>query len=126
MRETLVTMVGRLASEVTPRRTSTETTWVRFRIAVNEERYDADQQKWIKAHVSFVSVHCWRGLADRALATLKRGDPVVVFGRLRVHGQDGADEGGRIDVQVEAFHLGLDLSRERPAANVPRPLAAVA
>lgn len=126
MRETLVTMVGRVAGEVTPRRTSAETTWARFRLAVGERRYDADKQEWVEAHVSFVSVHCWRVLGDKALATLKRGDPVVVHGRLRVIGQDTA-EGGRVDVVVQAHHVGLDLSRERPAANTaPAPLAAVA
>ncbi|GAA4416580.1 single-stranded DNA-binding protein [Actinokineospora soli] len=126
MRETLVTVVGRLTGEPTPRRTSDGTTWVRFRLAVGEHRFDKETQGWVEAHVSFVSVHCWRGLGDRALATLKRGDPVVVHGRLRVHGQDQLDQGTRIDVQVEAFHLGLDLSRERPSANVAAPLAAVA
>lgn len=126
MKEALVTLAGRLAGEVTPRRTATETTWARFRLAVNERRYDPEKRDWVDVHTSFVSVSCWRTLGDRALATLKRGDPVIVHGKLRVIGQDDLDS-GRIDVVLDAHHLGLDLSQDRPSANVERaPLAAVA
>lgn len=110
MYETIVTMVGWVAGEVTRRRRGDGTTWARFRLAAVERRFDSDKADWVDANRMFVSVHCWRKLGDNVLATLKRGDPVVVHGRLRLYEHD-SDQQSRFDLQVDAYSLGVDLSR---------------
>ncbi|MFC5289109.1 hypothetical protein ACFPM7_18830 [Actinokineospora guangxiensis] len=45
MNETMVTMAGWIVGEVTTRRTAEETSWARFRVVVNERRYDSDKSE---------------------------------------------------------------------------------
>ncbi|MGW5053546.1 single-stranded DNA-binding protein [Actinokineospora sp. NPDC004072] len=129
MYETLVTMAGWVVDHPVQRRTGDSASWVRFRLKTVERRYDPDKDDWVNGNVMFISVHCWRSLADNALSALKRGDPVIVHGRMRIYGQSG-ELADKRDVQIDAYHLGLDLSRAndrlRATADEPAALAAVA
>ncbi|GGS42351.1 single-stranded DNA-binding protein [Actinokineospora fastidiosa] len=129
MFETLVTMAGRLVDDPVQRRTGDGTVWARFRLVSTERRYDAEIADWVDGNVMFVSVHCWRTVGRNALSTLKRNDPVIVHGRMRIYGQTTELADNR-DVQIDAYHLGLDLSRcddvVRSAATEHAALAAVA
>jgi single-strand DNA-binding protein len=116
--ETMVTMAGWIVGEVTTRRTADETSWARFRVVVNERRYDSDKAEWADAHSMFVTVHCRRRAGENAVSVLKRGHPVVVHGRLRLWGDPE-----RPDMQVDAHSVGIDLAR---FADVEQPLAAAA
>ena len=59
---------------------------------------------------SFVTVFAWRAMADNIVASIHKGDPVVVVGRLRVREWvDG--ESPRVTVEVDAQSIGHDLSR---------------
>src|SRR5206468_992261 len=51
---------------------------------------------------------CRRGLASSAATALRRGDPVVVNGRL--HSGDPEAEGSRAQLELEAFALGPNLA----------------
>jgi single-strand DNA-binding protein len=55
-------------------------------------------------------VSCWRKLADNVAMCLRKGDPVVVKGRLsvRAYEKDGMP---RTEVDVDASSVGHDLSR---------------
>jgi single-strand DNA-binding protein len=54
-------------------------------------------------------VSCWRTLADHVVASVHKGDPVVVAGRLRVREwTDGDRQGTHVD--IEARSVGHDLS----------------
>jgi single-strand DNA-binding protein len=57
-----------------------------------------------------VTVTCWRGLADNVSSSVKRGDPLLVAGRMRVRPWDTADREGST-VEIEAYSIGHDLSR---------------
>ena len=58
----------------------------------------------------FLSVSCWRTLAGNAVASLRKGDPVVVTGRLstRTWEKDGQV---RSSCELEAVAVGPDLAR---------------
>jgi single-strand DNA-binding protein len=110
MNETEVTVVGNVISDVKSRRTGEGVRVVNFRVASNERRFDKGTGEWVDGDRLFVSVTCWRKLANGVAATLSKGDPVVVTGRLYTRGYEV--EGQKRSVtEIEANAVGPDLSR---------------
>lgn len=110
MNETLTTIVGNVISDVTPRRTANGVRVVGFRMASNERRFDKATGQWIDGDKLYVSVTCWRKLAQGVSGSLVKGDPVVVTGRL--YTREYEFEGKRRSVtELEATAVGPDLSR---------------
>ncbi|PPK69005.1 single-stranded DNA-binding protein [Actinokineospora auranticolor] len=108
MNETIVTLVGRLAGEITRRRFSTGSI-TSFRMHCRERRFDAETQSWVDGDGMFVSVHCWRRLGDNAHTSLARGDRVIVVGRL-YHREFEHHGRLRLSVEVDARAVGPDLT----------------
>jgi single-strand DNA-binding protein len=82
-----------------------------MRVGWTPRRLDTSTGEWVDAPSSFVSVQCFRKMAENAAACLRRGDPIVLKGSLRV--REYTDEAGvkRIAVDVLADFIGHDLSR---------------
>lgn len=137
MRETPVTVVGTLVSDMKPRRVGPDGTLVlNFRVACNERRFDGGSESWVNGDSLYLSVSCWRRLAENA-ASLVKGDPVIVRGKLRTR-EWSTDQGERRSVvELEASAIGPDLARcaatvrkprweERPQVAVDNPQASPA
>jgi single-strand DNA-binding protein len=108
MDEMTVTLVGRLAGDVNPWRFADGTVKASFRLAASERRYDTKTREWRTGRSLFITVQCWRGLAEHALLTLKTGDPVMVHGQM--FARDYEKDGRRNTViEVEASAVGPDL-----------------
>jgi single-strand DNA-binding protein len=108
--ETVVTVTGYVAQEPVLRLTGSGTKVVNFRVATTERRFDRGVNGWRDGDTLFFSVSCWRTLGENVLDSLKKGDPVVVQGRLR----DGSWEKDGVTyskVEIEATAVGHDLSR---------------
>ncbi|HET9257855.1 MAG TPA: single-stranded DNA-binding protein [Pseudonocardiaceae bacterium] len=134
MRETPVTVVGTLASEMRPRRVGPDQTLVlNFRIACSERRFDKASESWVNGESLYLSVCCWRRLAENA-ACLVKGDPLIVRGKLRTREWTTEQGERRSVVELEATAIGPDLARcaatvrkqrweERPplGAEIPAP-----
>ena len=110
MYETTVTLLGRLATTVTQVTFNDGGLKASFRLASTERRYDRARQTWVDGPQLFLSVVCWRSLADRVVATLRVGDPVIVRGKLRPREYEREGQVHRI-VEVEATSIGPDLAR---------------
>lgn len=82
-----------------------------MRVGWTTRRRDAVSGEWVDANTSFVSVTCWRRLADNLATCLRKGDPVLLRGRLDVRPFTGKDGQRKISVDVDANTLGHDLSR---------------
>jgi single-strand DNA-binding protein len=82
-----------------------------MRVAWTTRRRDAASGQWVDANTSFVWVTCWRRLADNLATCLRKGDPVVLRGRLDVRSFVGRDGQRRTSVEVDANTLGHDLNR---------------
>jgi len=67
----------------------------------------------ITGPASFVNVVCWRALAENVAASIAKGDPIVVAGRMRVSTFTGSDQQRRQSVELHAVSVGHDLSRGR-------------
>jgi single-strand DNA-binding protein len=110
MYETHVTVVGNVATDISHRRLNDGTAVANFRVGSTERRYDRATGGWVDGDELFVDVKCWRRLADNALASLVKGDPVVVTGKL--HTRNYEHEGQRrTAVTVEAQNVAADLAR---------------
>lgn len=110
MYETVVTIVGWICGELTRRRTGDDVQVVSFRMRAQERRYDPDTGEWSDGERMFLSVHCWRTLGQNVAASMKRGDPVIVTGRL-YHREHLAEGKQRLSVDLDARSVGPDLSR---------------
>ncbi|MEV5592586.1 single-stranded DNA-binding protein [Streptomyces sp. NPDC052496] len=84
MYETMVTLVGNAATAVEHRQTTTGVSAVRFRLATSARRWDKERGCWVDGDTSFYTVRAWRSLADHVAASVSRGEPLVVHGRMRV------------------------------------------
>lgn len=110
MNDTVVTVVGNVASEVRHTITPRGVHLASFRLASTPRRFDRNAG-WVDGHTSFYSVTCWRALADNVAASVRIGEPVVVEGRLRVRPWEREDGRRGVTVEVDASTVGHDLSR---------------
>jgi single-strand DNA-binding protein len=111
MRETPVTVVGTLVSDMRPRRVGPDAALVlNFRVACNERRFDKASESWVDGESLYLSVSCWRRLAENA-ASLVKGDPVIVRGKLRTREWTTEQGERRSVVELEANSIGPDLAR---------------
>jgi len=91
-------------------RTTRGTPVASFRLASTPRVYDRSQGGWVDGPTTYVTVMCWRGLAENAASSLHKGEPVVVHGKLRIETWKN-DERSGLAVEVEAQTIGHDLSR---------------
>ena len=82
-----------------------------MRLGWTPRRIDKRTGQWVDQPSSFVSVICYRRVAENAAACLRRGDPVVVKGNLRVREFGDEKSPKRLSVEVIADTIGHDLSR---------------
>lgn len=91
-----------------------------FRLGASERRYNRTTGTWENGPTSWYSVSCFRTLASNVYASVKKGDPVIVTGRLKVSEWSAGDKSG-LDVEIEAegvghdFRWGKSLGFARPA-----------
>ena len=81
MNEPYVTLQGWVGNEVVHRETK-EGAVANFRVG-STPRFRRRSGEWADGPTSWFSVACWRGLADNVRDSIRKGDPVVVHGRLR-------------------------------------------
>src|SRR5260370_25638560 len=81
-----------------------------MRVGYTPGGMDRETGEWGDGRTSFVSVKCWGKLADNVAVCLRKGEPVVVMGRIQVrpYEKDGAQ---RLSVDVYATSIGYDLAR---------------
>jgi single-strand DNA-binding protein len=111
MNETQVTMVGFVASKPSLVLTKAGRFVANMRVGVTPRRQDRDTGQWSDGDTSYVTVTCWRSLASNVAACLRKGDPVVVKGKMRVRQFDDKDGNQRTTVEVDASTMGHDLTR---------------
>jgi single-strand DNA-binding protein len=111
MNEAQITVVGWLAADPRYVAPSNGTPLMSLRVGCTPRRFDRESGQWQDMESTFLTVNCWRGLAENVNASdMKRGDPVIVTGRLRVR-EYLKDEQIRFSAVVDATTIGHDLTR---------------
>lgn len=110
MFETTMTVVGNVVSDPRTRRTDNGYWVSNFRVASTSRRYDAAQGRFVDGDTLFLNVTCWRALAENVEASVRKGNPVIVTGRIRMREYE-KDETKHLSYDLEATSVGLDLAR---------------
>src|SRR5215475_88027 len=109
--EAFFSVTGYVATQPKGGKTRDGTRTVSFRVGWTPRSENRVTGEWSDLASSFVSVTCYRKLAENVEYCLRRGDPIVLTGKLRV--REWADDAGvrRNAVEVTADHIGHDLGR---------------
>lgn len=110
MNETMVCVVGNVATRPVYRETATGPA-ARFRVAVTARYWDRERNTWADGHTNFFTVWANRQLATNTAASLSVGDPVVVQGRLKVRTEAREGQPGWMSADIDAVAIGHDLAR---------------
>jgi single-strand DNA-binding protein len=108
--ETYVTLCGWLGGDVQLREAGGVPV-ATFRVASTPRRYHRKTDTWENGATQWYSVNAWRALATNCDRSLRRGDPVVVHGKLTVRAWINRAGVEVTTFEVEAAFVGHDLNR---------------
>ena len=124
MRDTEITVVGRVASAPRRARLDSGSSVTNFRIASTARRFDRASQEWVDGETFWSDVECWDELGGNVIRSLSKGDAVVVVGRLWTRDYESANGRGSTS-QIRADAVGPDLrhgwAEYQRAPRVARP-----
>ncbi len=121
MYETTVTLQGWVGTPVTSR-VAGDSLVASFRVAATPRRYQRKTETWVDGPTQWYGVSAWRALGENCLQSVRRGDPVVVHGRLSVNTWTNRDGVEVSTLEVEATHVGHDLSKGTAVfSRTPKP-----
>ena len=106
-----VHLAGYVATEPRFKKVAGDTSSVRLRVAYTARRRDKESGEWTDGPTSFVTIQCWRTLADNVNMSVHKGEPVLITGRLQIRRFEDAEGAPRTAVEVEAASVGHDLTR---------------
>lgn len=109
-----ITVIGNLTKDPILKYLSTGKAVINFTVACNHGHYDRETQSWVDSESAFFKIECWEVLAENVADTLRKGDPVIVVGRMtcRTYELDGKQ---REAWELKAETVGPDL-RKRTAS----------
>lgn len=103
-----ITVTGNIATAPSQITTASGAVITRFRIASAQRRRDAATGEWIDGHVNWYTVCAYRHLGANAFASFRKGERVIVTGRLRIRKWESEDRHGT-EAEIDADALGHDL-----------------
>lgn len=103
-----ISLIGTVATD--PKRIVTQSgvTLCSFRLASGERRFDREHNAWVDGETNWFGVTAFRGLGEHAAESLRKGERVIVSGRLRIRRWENEEKSGT-SVEIEADALGHDL-----------------
>ena len=112
---------GYVATQPKDGQTRDGTRTLSFRVGWTPRALNRATGEWADLPSSFASVTCYRKLAEHARFCLRKGDPIVLKGNLRVREYD--DQAGlrRNSVDINADFVGHDMARGTSQFSRQRP-----
>ncbi len=105
-----ITIVGNLTKDPILKYLPTGKAVTNLSVACNHGWRDKETQAWVEGETSFFKVECWEPMAENIAESLRKGDPVIVVGRMscRKYEQEGQT---RESWEIRAETVGPDLRR---------------
>ncbi|NHW46028.1 single-stranded DNA-binding protein [Paenarthrobacter sp. MSM-2-10-13] len=104
----MISVRGFVASEVKSSTTTRGTATASFRLGTTERRYDRATSTWVDGNTNWYTVQSFRFLAGHVGCSIKKGQRVLVIGRLRL--RQWEHEGRVYHVaEIDAESVGHDL-----------------
>ena len=110
MSDSTITIRGWLGGDVTLRQAAGVPV-ASFRLACTPRKFNRRTESWSEGLTQWYTVNVWRGLAENCAESLRRGDPVVVHGRLETRTYVNGEHVEVLTFEIDAIHVGHDLSR---------------
>ena len=111
MNESYITVTGRVVADPESRTTRNGVPFAAFRVASTVRRINPQTREYQDGGTSFYNVTAFRSLGANIANSLKKGEPVVVYGRLRVNQWvRSSDNSHATSVEIDAYNVGHDLS----------------
>jgi single-strand DNA-binding protein len=110
MNDLTVTVTGWVATDPRIHVVPGGTDLVSFRMASTSRYFDRAQNAWIDRDTEWFTVRVFRAPALLVQRSVKKGQPVVVVGRLHSN-EWKAESGTRTDLVIDAQTVGHDLTR---------------
>jgi single-strand DNA-binding protein len=107
--ETTLTIVGNLTDDPELRFTPSGAAVAKFRVASTPRTYDKASGEWRDGEPLFLACQVWRDAAEHVAESLKRGDRVIVQGRLRQRSYETREGEKRTVYEVEVDEVGPSL-----------------
>ncbi|HET8958473.1 MAG TPA: single-stranded DNA-binding protein [Microcella sp.] len=104
-----ITVTGLVATEPRHIETETKLTITSFRLASNQRRYDRATNSWIDGDTNWYTITAFRQLGMHAATSLRKGDRIIVTGRVRQREWE-SEKGKGITFEIDADALGHDLT----------------
>jgi single-strand DNA-binding protein len=105
MNEDVITVVGRLGGDPTLKSVHGDRV-AEFRLGSTARRKEGET--WVDGSTNWYSVEAWGDIAQHIVTSLRKGDLVVVLGRLKVEQWESGERRGT-SVKIRADHLGHSL-----------------
>jgi len=117
--ESQITLTGYVGSDVEYVRGNG---WVAARFRLGCTPHWRKGTEWVNGTTTWLSIRTSGLTADNVRDSVRKGDPMVVTGRLRTRGWDDSNNVHHEQLVVEAFALGHDMARG--VSNYMRPAKA--
>lgn len=105
---TTVSIIGQIATDPKLFTKDGGAEFCTFRLASTERRYDAAKSEWVDTDTNWFTVNAFRSLARHASQSFKKGERIIVVGKLRVRPWEKDDKKGT-SVEIDADGVGHDL-----------------
>jgi len=103
-----IAITGIVATEPRHLVTDSQLPITSFRLASTQRRYDRAKQEWVDGETNWYTVTVFRQLAVNVAGSVRKGERVIVNGRLRIRDWTNGEKTGTT-VDVEADSIGHDL-----------------
>jgi len=110
MNDLTVTVTGWVATDPKLHVVPGGTDLVSFRLASTSRYFDRSKNEWVDRETEWFTVRVFRAAAVLVERSLRKGQPVVVVGRLHSN-EWKADTGTRTDLVIDVITVGHDLTR---------------
>ena len=104
-----ITVTGVVGSDPRVHVTSQGLAITSFRLASTRRYFDRAKGTWEDGETNWYTVSSFRQLAHNTAASVRRGDRVVVQGRLRLRAWESGEKSGTA-IEIEADSIGHDLA----------------
>jgi single-strand DNA-binding protein len=105
----IITLTGIVGTEPRALTTAEGLAITSFRLASTQRRFDRAQEKWVDGDTNWYTITTFRQLAANSAVSVKKGERILVTGRLRIRDWENAGKSGT-NIDIEADALGHDLS----------------
>ncbi|MFI1191562.1 single-stranded DNA-binding protein [Streptomyces californicus] len=113
--ETTITFLGNVVADPELRFTPSGAAVANFRMANTPRKLNRQTNEWEDGEPLFLGVAVWRQQAEHVVESIKRGDRVIVVGRLTQRQYEATDGSKRSSYEIQADEVAPSLLRATAA-----------